>query len=135
MHASERLLKLPDSASHRHPAALDCSSQGGFLFHSSRLALIPIACVGLQFRVERNGELAGAITGTWGSGSSGDRCCECGRLFVPCDILSFEEGLHPPDIDPQAVLLEYVHRCFLLQHLEHQINEAEWNTRGDAFKD
>src|SRR4051794_24162957 len=31
-------------------------------------------------------------------------------------------------------MLEYVHRCFVLEHLEHQIVEAEWDTRGDAFE-
>jgi hypothetical protein len=32
MHAGERMLKLSDAISHRHPAALDYSCQGGFLF-------------------------------------------------------------------------------------------------------
>jgi hypothetical protein len=31
-------------------------------------------------------------------------------------------------------MFEYVYRCFLIQHLEHQIVESEWDTGGDAFE-
>ena len=72
--------------------------------------------------------LARAITVAFGIASSGERSRECGRLLVPWDILSFEEVLDPADIEPQAVVLEYVNGRVLLQHLEHQIVEAKRNT-------
>src|SRR5437763_12643711 len=75
-----------------------------------------------------------ASTATFGVASSGDRCRECGRLLVPWNLLGFEEVLDPADIEPQTVVLEHVNGHFLLQHLEHQIVEAEWNTRRDAFE-
>src|ERR1700733_8083235 len=74
------------------------------------------------------------MTATCGIASSSGGWRICRRLLVPRDILSFEEVLNPADIEPHAVVFEYVHRCFLLQHLEHQIVEAKWNARRDTFK-
>ena len=57
-----------------------------------------------------------------------------GRLFVPCDVLSSEEVFDPPDIEPQAMVLEDMHGASSSSICSHQIVEAERNAGRDTLE-